>query len=859
MSPMVRAEPFPGLLLPGGDARWRHEPRREARLRPVPPDVSPAVRACLERAGVGMLYEHQCAAIDALTAGHDVLLTTPTGSGKSLPYQVGILETLARSQRGTALCLFPTKALANDQIQALRGLEGHLAGFGDPGRDGVGRNTAEAPGFAVRHTFPDGSAVQTYDGDTPTHDRQRVRAAARVLVTNPDMLHIGLLPHHPKWRRLLEGLDLVVLDEIHTYRGVFGAHVANVLRRLRRICRHYGADPRFVMTSATIHNAAEHAARLIERPVEHVAEDASRRAERHVVLYNPPVVDAQLGLRVPAPREAVRLARRVLEDGRHAIVFVRSRRMADELHAHVTRQDAATAHRVRTYRSGHLPAERRNVEAELRRGDVNVVFATNALELGMDVGDVDVVITVGYPGSVASLLQQAGRCGRREDAGVAVVVLSGDPLDQYLARHPELVFERSPERAIMNPDHLSILLDHVRCAVFELAFAPGEGFGSADAALVEGMLALLEEGGDVLRRDGTTWWLQDAYPAEGVGLRGAGGPQVALVVEEGAQAVTIGTVDRPSAPWMVHPGAIYLHGGRSFRVRSLDLNEGRAVLEPFPTDTVTEAKTRTTFARAGDAAERAVPGGLACTGDLTVTREVTGFKTVDLFTREVRLVSPLEMEPTDLRTEGCWIVLAADAVARLRSQGLWSNDANDYGPAWPAIRNRARLRDGFACRVCGAGETHAAHEVHHVQPFRSFRDRNDANRLDNLVTLCGSCHRRAEAAVRIRSGLAGVSHAVRHLAPLFLMCDSGDVAVMSDPASPLAEGRPCLVAYDQVPGGIGLACELADRFEAVASAARDVVERCGCDDGCPACVGPPGELGESGKREALGLLQVLAP
>ena len=846
MSAMFTTEPLPGLALPGGEVRWRWEPAREPRYAPIP-EMSPAVRARLDRAGVTRVYAHQAEALSALGRGENVLLTTPTGSGKSLPYQVAILETLARTTTGTALCLFPTKALANDQIQALHGF---LTGPAD--------GSAE-PSERARAPLADLGTVHRYDGDTPAPERQRARQDARVLVTNPDMLHLGLLPHHPKWRRFLEGLDLIVVDEIHTYRGVFGAHVANVLRRLRRICAHDGAHPRFVLTSATISNAREHAGRLIGAPVTHVHEDASRRAGRHVALYNPPVVDTQLGLRVPAAREALRLARTVLEDDRHAIVFVRSRRLADELHAQLTRREPHAAARVRTYRSGHLPEERREVEAELRGGDVNVVFATNALELGLDVGEMDVVITVGYPGSVASLLQQAGRCGRRDEAGTAVVVLGGDPLDQFLARHPERVFERPPERAITNPDHLSILLDHLRCAVFELPFAPGEGFGDAPADLVGGLLAFLTDARETIERAGTTYWLQDRYPADGVGLRGTGGPQVALVVDEGGRTRTIGTVDRPSAPWMVHPGAIYLHGGEGYRVRELDLANARAVLERQASDLVTEPQTRTTFARASDPAIRDVPGGVAHTGDIQVTREVTGFKTVDLFTREVRSTHTLDLEPTELVTEGAWVALQDDAVATLRARGLWSNDPNAYGPAWPQIRQRVRLRDGFACRSCGAPEEQSVHDVHHVRPFRSFSDPAEANRLENLVTLCKPCHRRAEAAVRIRSGLAGVAHAMRHLAPLFLMCDAGDLVVVSDPASPLAEGAACLVAYDQVPGGIGLSRELADRFEEVARAAREVVTGCTCDDGCPSCVGPPGELGESGKREAIALLEVLAP
>lgn len=843
---MLTTEPFPGLVLPGGEAHWQHEPPREARLCELPKGLSDAVRLRLERAGIHQVYAHQAEAIETLGAGRSVLLTTPTGSGKSLPYQVAILETLLGNPTGTALCLFPTKALANDQIGAL----GELLGGPGAVKESIQPSSAPADaGFAAQ--------VSRYDGDTPTAERQRARQDARVLVTNPDMLHVGLLPHHPKWRRFLAGLDLVVIDEIHTYRGVFGAHVTNVLRRLRRICRHYGADPRFVLTSATIQNASEHATRLVGAPVDHIHEDASRRAARSLALYNPPVVDAQLGIRVPAAREALRLAREVLDDERHAIVFVRSRRMADELHAQLTRREPALAHRVRTYRSGHLPAERRKVEQELRRGDVNVVFATNALELGMDVGEMDVVITVGYPGSVASLLQQAGRCGRRDEAGTAVVVLTGDPLDQYLARHPERVFEGSPERAIMNPDHLGILLDHVRCAVFELPFAAGEGFGTVPRDLLAGLLGFLCDNREALQRDGTTYWLQERYPAEGVGLRGAGGAHVTLVADDGARPSTIGTVDRPSASWMVHPGAIYLHGGASYRVRELDLDVGRAVLEPFPTDTVTEPQTKTTFARAGEVASRTVSGGVAHTGDVLVTREVTGFKTVDLFSREVRSTTSLELEPTDLLTEGAWISLHDEAVATLRARGLWSNDANDYGPAWPRIRQQVRRRDGFACRACGAREAQGPHDVHHVQPFRSFRDPAEANRLDNLVSLCKPCHRRAETAVRIRSGLAGASHALRHLAPLFLMCDVGDLALMSDPASPLADGVPCLVAYDQTPGGIGLSLELAERFEEIARAAYDVVAACGCDEGCPGCVGPPGELGESGKAEAAALLEVL--
>lgn len=798
---------------------------RAGRTRPFPRDLHADARAAIEAAGIAAPYAHQADAFAAFAADRDVLLATGTASGKSLAYHMATLDLQARDGQATALYLFPTKALAHDQAAQLRA-------------------------YPAQATA--GAAVAHYDGDTPTSRRSAVRASVRTLLTNPDMLHAGVLPHHTLWRRWLAHLELVVVDEVHAYRGVFGSHVANVLRRLRRVARHYGRDPRFIGTSATIGNAGEHAAALFGREPVTIEEDAAPKPERRFALLNPPMLDAELGVRRSALQEAVRLSAELGREGRQVLTFAASRKGVEE--ARMRLRDAAPELPSRAYRSGLLAHQRRDIEAELRGGEARLVVATNALELGIDVGGMDAVVIAGYPGSQAALRQQAGRAGRREHEGLAVLVLGDGPLDQYLARHPEVALDGSVERALVNPDHLLIALDHLRCALFELPFEPGERFGGFDADEVAELLAHLEDSGEVHRAQGRAYWMAARYPAEAVSLRATGGGPVTLIREDGA---VIGTVDAPSARWMVHPRAIYLHEGESFEVRELDLEAGRAVLAATGDAYLTEASRRTELAAAGPFVWREAPGARVFRGELTVTEEVYAFRRMLRASRQTLGRYPLELPPSERLAAGYGFVPSEPVLERLRASGAWSNDPNAYGPDWSRTRARIRRRDGFVCRLCGAPEAELPHHVHHKEPFRMFASAQEANRPENLVTLCPPCHQRAERAVRVRSGLAATAHLIRHLSPLLLMCASGDLGVHSDPAAPLAEGRPVIVVYEQVPGGVGFADELYRRHETLLAAALETVRGCPCRDGCPSCVGPAGELGHAGKPEAAALLEEL--
>lgn len=803
----------------------RSLPPRDGSFAPLPGDLPAPLRAALAEEGIERLYLHQRAAVDAVSAGDDVLITTGTASGKSLAYQLPILAGQLGDPAATALALFPTKALAHDQA------------------DGFAR-------LALRAGLPAGT-VADYDGDTAVHRRPGIRAEARTLLTNPDMLHAAILPHHTLWRRFLSGLRWIVVDEVHVYRGVFGGHLAGVLRRLVRVARHYGADPRVIATSATLGNPVEHARRVLGRDVVHIDRDAAPRGPREVLLVRPPLVDRALGLRRPALAEAASLAGRLAEDGLQVLVFAGSRQGAEEAVVQLrSRTDG-----VRTYRSGLLAGERRLIERELRGGVARVVVATSALELGIDVGGVDAVVIAGYPGSAAAFWQQIGRAGRRGRPGLGVLVLGGGPLDQYLARHPGHLFGAAPERALSDPDHLLLALDHLRCAAFELPIEPDERFGGYGPEEVAALSQQMRADGEAHVADGRIYWLGDRYPAESVSLRSAGRDEVALL----SDGVAIGTIDAPSARWMVHPGAVYLHDGRPHLVEELDLPGRVARLRPTDDAVLTRANRETRIDPVGRPAARAVRGATVLTGEVTVTERVTGYRRLRRVTRETLGRFPLALEPSRLRTRAYAFAPDEATVARLRAAGAWSNDANDYGPDWPRARAAALARDGHACRVCGTKAASGTRlHVHHVVPFRAFASAQEANRSDNLTTLCPSCHRRAEQSVRVRSGLAAVAYAMRSLAPLRVLCDARDLGVHADPSSAVADGGPALLIYETVPGGVGLTDELARRHEELVEAALDLVAGCGCEDGCPACVGPAGEPGHAGKLEAIAVLTALS-
>jgi DEAD/DEAH box helicase domain-containing protein len=823
-------------------AVWQRLPARPAQTEPIPAEIPAPLAAALARLGISSMYSHQAAAWRAAAAGRNMVLATGTASGKTLAYNLPVLATLLSSSSAHALYLFPTKALAQDQLTVLGSLMAAVEKGGSP-----------APALAA-----------IYDGDTPQGQRPGIRNNARLVISNPDMLHTGILPHHTSWDGFFRGLRFVVIDELHSYRGVFGSHVANVIRRLKRVAAFHGADPQFILSSATIGNPLDLARRLIEADVELIDVDGSARGPRQFLLYNPPVVNPDLGLRKSSMLETVRLARELHAHSVQTVVFARSRRTVELMLTHLQADatGAATeaprsASSVRGYRSGYLPSERRAIEQGLRDGSVRTVVATNALELGIDIGGLGAALLSGYPGTIASVRQQSGRAGRGMDPAVAVLVASANPLDQFLAHHPDYFFGRSPEHALMNPDHLLILLSHLRCAIFELPFEKGEGYGSISADRLQEFLDFLVENKEAHTSRDKYFWMADAYPAANISLRSASAENVVLQAQAGDRPFAVGEVDLPSALWMVHPRAVYLHEGQQYFVQELDLAKHTAVLIPVGLDYYTEPQRETEITITAEKQNETVPGAETGWGEIQVTTRVVGFKKLRWLTQENLGNEPLDMPATDLQTTGYWLSLSESSLEALRETGAWTNDPNDYGTDWPRISLAVRARDGFRCQVCGQAEAGREHDVHHKVPFRAFPSAVEANRMDNLVTLCRDDHRRAEQNVRIRSGLAGVAYVLSQLAPLFLMCDPGDLGVHTDPAGAVRGGKPSVVLYDEVPAGIGFSERLFELHAELMQRASELVRQCECPDGCPSCVGPGGENGMGGKAASLAILDTL--
>jgi DEAD/DEAH box helicase domain-containing protein len=846
-------------------AAWRTVHAEPARTVPIPQNLDPALQRGLRTRGIRQLYTHQSNAIDAAQSGHHVVIVTPTASGKTLCYNLPIMHSVLQSSDARALYLFPTKALAQDQLAELNAWVHVL-------KDGS-EDTPSTPDIGVA----------TYDGDTPSSRRPGIRGSARILLTNPDMLHTGILPYHGNWEAFFSQLRFVVLDELHTYRGVFGSHVANVLRRLRRLCELYGSRPQFICTSATIANPAELAESLLEQPVTLVDENGAPRGEKHIILYNPPVYDAERGLRQSSALAAQDLAARCVLGGAQTIVFGRSRLVTELLLTYLRERvgrvwnpqpDASlpsVAQRIRGYRGGYLPNERRSIEAGLRSGDVRAVVATNALELGIDIGHLQAAVLCGYPGSIASAWQQMGRAGRTVDAALAILVATGGALDQYVIRHPEFIFERSPEHALVNPDNLMLLVDQMRCAAFELPFAPGDGFGSSPHA--SDVLQLLAEEGDLHEQAGRYFWSGLAYPARSVSLRSSSADSVTIQADHVASAAgpgphVIGEIDLPSAPLLVHTGALYLHEGQSYQVEQLDLDNHLAAVTPVDVDYYTDVIAETRVEVLAERERSAYAGATAAHGDLRVSVQALGYRRVKRFTHETLGVFPLEYPPQILETSGYWCSVLPEAQALLEQAGQWRDSINDYGPNWDEQRQRVRERDGYRCTKCGRPEPAGRqHDVHHLVPFRVFGyvpglndNYHQANRLDNLALVCRTCHQRLEASVRTRGGLEGLGYALNNLAPLYLMCDWSDIGVHivraeraathEQTAEPVDQGTaqpdsdksgsglPTVYVYERAVAGLGFSARLYELNETLLDAAADLIAACPCPHGCPACVGP---------------------
>jgi DEAD/DEAH box helicase domain-containing protein len=839
---------------------WQRVPARQARTTRWPKSLDPRLVATIRAQGIEQPYVHQAQAIEAALEGDHVVLSTSTASGKTLAYNVPILDTLLNDPEACALYIFPTKALAHDQIASLKSLSSGLK--------------AQTSKLAAP------IAVRPYDGDTPSAQRSMIRNEARLLVTNPDMLHVGILPHHTRWMRFFSSLRFVVLDEIHTYRGIFGGHVANVLRRMQRICRFYGADPRFICASATIANPRELAERLVEAPVALVDDDGAPRGEKHIVLYNPPLVDKQLGIRRSATLVAKDIAAQFLAADVQTIVFARARLTTEVLLGYL--RDAITAtdgdpRAIEGYRGGYLPGERRAIEHGLREGRIRGVVATNALELGVDIGQLSACVMTGYPGTIASAWQQAGRAGRRAGLSSAVLVASALPLDQYLITHPDYFFGQPVEHALLDPDNLAVLTNHLACAAFELPFEPGESFGGFEH--VEEILDALADEDLLHRYDGHYAWIGEGYPAAQLSLR-TNSPDNIVIQKAAEDPVgdpeVIGEMDRPSAPTLIHQGAVYLHGGETYVVESLDWDKGIAHVEPARLDYYTRASATTDVdvlevlrptGEGDDVQGDESPTASHAYGELMITTRATGYRRIKRYTHEVLSWAPIDLPEQKMRTIGYWLALSEKLTEDLQRAGVLKPKI-DYGPNWPTQRDAARARDNYRCRRCSAPERDGRrHDVHHITPFRAFGyvpGKNDlhklANQLENLITLCPSCHRRAERARGARGALGGLAYLLRNLAPLHLMCAPGDLgSAVQARASETSVGgaAPTVTLYDAAPGGAGLSPQLYEIREELLEAALARVRECGCSDGCPACVGPAGDIEPGTKTLTEQLLQAI--
>lgn len=618
---------------------WRMFPATPAQYVDFPADLDSRLGGALRRTGITSLYTHQAQAYEGVRRGDDVVVVTPTASGKTLCYNLPVLDTILRGGGPRALYLFPTKALGADQVDELHTLIGAL-------------------GVDLR--------AFTYDGDTPADARRTIRAAGHIVVTNPDMLHTAILPHHTKWLRLFENLKYVVLDELHHYRGVFGSHLANVLRRLLRICRFYGSTPQFICCSATIGNPREHAERLLGRPVRVIDQSGAPTGERVVALYNPPVVNAPLGIRRDAVREAVALTREMLAGRVQTIFFTRTRLSAELLTTYL--RDAARQHHLDPeticgYRAGYLPSERRHIEAGLRSGAIRAVAATNALELGIDIGQMSSAVLVGYPGTIASTWQQAGRAGRRSGLAIAILVATSAALDQFIVTHPAYVFDHPIEEARINPDNLLILTSHLKCAAFELPLADEERFGPDTLPEI---LAYLEEERVLHHDDGTWHYIADAYPAEEVSLRSASRENVVIVDTTDPRPRVVGEIDLASAPGFVHEDAIYMHLGQQYHVDRLDWEERKAYVRQVDVDYYTDAQIALDLRVLEEFARS--PGGAH--GEAVVTFRPTIFKKLTLATHENVGFGPIHLPETTLHTTAAWWVFPRSLGPEMSTEAL---------------------------------------------------------------------------------------------------------------------------------------------------------------------------------------------
>ena len=818
----------------GGVTALKHFPAREAQLAPFPEFLAPSLVAVLCARGISHLYSHQAVACRLAQEGKNIVIVTPTASGKTLCYNLPILNRLVEDREARALYLFPTKALSQDQLVELN-------------------RWTESLGDKVR-TF-------TYDGDTPQDARKSIRARGNLVITNPDMLHTGILPHHTRWERLFENLRYVVIDELHYYRGVFGSHLANVLRRLKRIARFYGSRPQFICTSATIANPAELAQQILEEDVTLVGENGAPSSDKYLLFYNPPVVNPQLGIRRSYLNETRRVARTFLGRGLQTIVFANSR-LATEILVTYLKQDFSKAplgpERVRGYRGGYLPLQRREIERNLRDGRLLGVVATNALELGIDIGSLDVAVLAGYPGTIASTWQRVGRAGRRQGTSAAVMVASSAPLDQFIVQNPDYFFGRSPEHGYVNPDNLQILLNHLKCAAFELPLRVDEKFGALDLKL---LCQHLEEVG-FLHHSSDGWhWVSESYPANAISLRSVSSDNFVVVDIGGEQSGTcvppvsamakacpdpaaagegmaaprvIGEVDFTSALATVHEKAIYIQDGMQYHVERLDYDDRKAYVHRVDSEYYTDAisYTKIKILEKFDSASLAEGKGEKGKreealspfpplpfspsknhGEVQVNTQVVGFKKIRFHTNENVGAGQLTLPEQEMHTTAYWLTLPCEMLDTLPYSNVEQQDGvNGLGNGLRAMAALLVMCDARDLGVAiGENENRKAEGRKQKAEGESFGP-----------------------------GLETTLHGQRTM-------DNGPRTIF----------EPNIYLYDKYPGGVGFSEPLYRMNDSLLAHTLRLVVNCPCLAGCPSCVGPAGEVGQKGKEVALAILRAV--
>ncbi|MDD8031737.1 MAG: DEAD/DEAH box helicase [Acidobacteriota bacterium] len=754
----------------------KYLPPRLGNMVDYPAEVDARLIEVLKNKGFHSLYSHQLLAWQKIKAGKNVVVVTPTASGKTLCYNLPVLDRILREPSSRAIYLFPTKALSQDQRAELDGI-------------------IELLGKEIK--------IFTYDGDTPQDARKAIRSQGHIIITNPDMLHSGILPHHTKWIKLFENLKYIVIDELHNYRGVFGSHVANVIRRLKRIANFYGAKPQFILSTATIANPEDMAQKMIEEPVELIDENGSPAGEKYFIFYNPPVVNPSLGIRRSYINETRRIAKIFLQENLQTIVFAQSRLLTEVLVTYLKEdivKNLKDEGLIRGYRGGYLPLKRREIEKGLRQGKILGVVSTNALELGIDIGTLDVAILAGYPGTIASTWQRAGRAGRKTGKSAAVLVASSIPLDQFIIKHPEYFFSSPPEMALINPDNLLILASHIQCAAFELPFEDREKMGTVDIGEI---LKVLEEEQMLHHTQDKWFWTSEAYPADAISLRSISSDNF-VVVDTTEKPKVIAEVDFSSALTTLHPKAIYICEGEQYFVQEFDYDQRRAYVKKTEVDYFTEAIDYTNVKILDVFDRQDIPQGWVSHGEVHVATQVVGFKKIKFHTMENVGAGELQLPQNEMSTTSFWLTIPPEIYQSL-----------PFSP-------EERINGLFGL----------SYVLHHVAPLFLMCDLHDLG-------------------VAIGDNFSGQSIPSKNLPPRRLLQDENSRAIFSPDFS------PNIFLYDNFPGGIGLSPALFELKLPLLQACLQTIDACNCAEGCPSCVGPVRESGEKAKQVAKNILEKL--